>query len=59
MVAKQNRTPFGDYYTIGLYHDHPEYFSDKSHVRDNGARVYSSVFAHDLKKVLDSLSKHE
>ena len=51
-VAKKNHVPFLDYHTSGLYHDHPEYFKDQEHLWDKGARLYSSVFASDLKKVL-------
>ncbi|MBQ6190791.1 MAG: hypothetical protein IJK51_00660 [Bacteroidaceae bacterium] len=52
-IAKQYGIPFMDYHTAGLYHDHPEYFKDCLHLWDKGARLYSSVFAHDLKKILE------
>ncbi|MBQ6790840.1 MAG: hypothetical protein IJP76_05350 [Paludibacteraceae bacterium] len=52
-IARKNNIPFLDYHTPGLYHDHPEYFKDPSHLRaDEDARRYSSVFAHDLKQIL-------
>lgn len=51
-VAKQNGIPFLDYHTTGLYLDHPEYFKDANHLWDKGARLYSSVFASDLKNIL-------
>lgn len=51
-VAARNDIPFLDYHTAGLFHDHPEYFKDASHLWDKGARLYSAVFAHDLKAYL-------
>lgn len=51
-IAKQNGIPFLDYHKKGLYHDHPEYFKDPRHLWDRGARLYSSVFASDLKRIL-------
>jgi hypothetical protein len=44
---------FLDYHTNGLYLDHREYFMDNDHLWDKGARKYSSVFAHDLKKLIN------
>lgn len=52
-IAMRNKLPFLDYHTKGLYHDHPEYFKDPSHLWDRGARLYSSVFASDLRRVLE------
>lgn len=51
-IAKQNEIPFLDYHKKGLYHDHPEFFKDTRHLWDRGARLYSSVFASDLKRIL-------
>lgn len=51
-IATQNEIPFLDYHKEGLYHDHPDYFKDPSHLWDRGARLYSSVFASDLKRIL-------
>ena len=53
-LAKQNDIPFLDYHTPGLYLDHPEYFKDTYHLWDQPARAFSSIFASDLKKILDS-----
>lgn len=55
-MALEEGVPFMDYHTRGLFLDHPEYFRDKSHLWDAGARQFSSIFAHDLKMVLDTLS---
>lgn len=55
-LAKQNNIPFLDYHTSGLYQDHPEYFMDTYHLWDQPARAYTSIFASDLKRTLDSLS---
>lgn len=52
-IAKRNNIPFLDYHEAGLYQDHPEYFKDPAHLWDKGARLYSSVFASDLKRVLE------
>lgn len=51
-IAQKHNIPFLDYHTKGLYLDHPDYFKDGSHLWDEGARAYSSVFATDLKRVL-------
>lgn len=53
-IARRNDIPFLDYHTEGLYLDHPEYFMDNDHLWDKGARKYSSVFAHDLKKLINN-----
>ena len=52
-TARENGLPFLDYHTAGLYQKHPDYFHDPSHLWDKGARLYSSVFARDLKKLLE------
>ena len=49
-IAKKNDIPFLDYHTCGLYHDHPYYFKDSSHLWDKGARIFSQTFANDLKQ---------
>ena len=54
-IAAENDIPFFDYHSAGLYLDHPEYFRDKNHLWDKGARLFTSVFAHDLKMYLDSI----
>ena len=54
--AQQNNIPFLDYHTCGLFQDHPEYFVDNYHLWDQPARAFSSIFASDLKRTLDSLS---
>lgn len=54
-VAKENGIPFFDYHTQGLFLDHPEYFRDNEHLWDKGARVYTSIFAHDLKRYINSI----
>lgn len=51
-IAIENEIPFLDYHKEGLYQDHPEYFKDPGHLWDRGARLYSSVFASDLKRIL-------
>lgn len=51
-MASEWDVPVFDYHTTGLYLDHPEYFKDENHLWDKGARLYSAVFARDLKKWL-------
>lgn len=50
--AQEESIPFLDYHTSGLLLDHPEYFRDKTHLNDKGARLYSTIFSIDLKKLL-------
>jgi hypothetical protein len=51
-IARQHGIPLIDYHTIGLFHNHPEYFRDPAHLWDKGARIYSSRFASDLRKII-------
>lgn len=53
VIAQKYNIPFLDYHTKGLYHNHPEYFKDGTHLWDEGAKLYSSVFASDLKRILE------
>ena len=55
-LAAEHGVPLFDYHTPGLYQDHPEYFKDNAHLWDKGARLFSAVFAHDLKGYLDSIA---
>ena len=52
-LAKEHDIPFLDYHTRGLYLDHPEYFKDNSHLWDEGARHFTSIFAGDLKRLFN------
>ncbi len=51
-LAKKNGIPFLDYHTSGLFLDHPEYYRDGGHLWDKGAKLFTSIFAHDLKQLL-------
>ena len=51
-IAARNHVPFMDYHTEGLFLDHPDYFRDSNHLWDKGARLYSSIFASDFKRIL-------
>lgn len=51
-IAKKHHIPFLDYHSEGLYLDHPEYFKDAGHLWDQGARLYTARFAHDLSELL-------
>lgn len=55
-LAEENGIPFFDYHTKGLFYNHPEYFRDNGHMWDKGARLYTSIFAHDLKQYLHACS---
>jgi len=46
--AREEKIPFLDYHTPGLFLDHPDYFRDAAHLNDKGARLYSAIFAGDL-----------
>lgn len=51
-VARENGVPFLDYHSKRLYHDHPEYFRDATHLWDEGARIYTTRFAGELRRVI-------
>lgn len=51
-VAREHGIPFFDYHTQGLFLSHPDYFKDNEHLWDKGARLYTSIFAHDLRQHL-------
>lgn len=53
-MAQDHGIPLLDYHSQGLYTNTPEYFKDYMHLWDRGARQYSSIFAHDLKRYLYS-----
>lgn len=50
-IARKNHVPFFDYHSKGLFIEHPELFKDDAHLWDKGARLYTSIFAHDLKRL--------
>ena len=52
-IAERNGVPVLDYHTKGLFIEHPEYFRDDLHLWDKSARIYSSIFAADLKRLID------
>ena len=53
-IAEENKVPFLDYHTKGLFLDHPEYFKDGLHLCDMGARAFTPIFSHDLKRIIES-----
>ena len=53
-IAKSYGIEYLDYHTSGLFRDHPEFFKDSRHLWDKGARMYSSIFASDLKRILNN-----
>lgn len=52
VIAQENNIPLLDYHTKGLFLDHPDFFEDRVHLWDKGARLYSMIFASDLKIIL-------
>lgn len=53
LLAERNGIPFMDYHTRGLFLDYPELFKDRGHLWDEGARLFSKIFAEDLKRIID------
>ncbi len=53
ILAEQNKIPILDYHSIGLFHDKPEYFKNNAHLLEEGAKMYSSIFASDLKRLME------
>jgi hypothetical protein len=51
--AREENIPFLDYHTPGVFLDHPEYFRDRAHLNDKGARLYSTLFSHDFKLIIE------
>lgn len=51
-IAKENNIPILDYHTKQIFLDRPDYFEDGVHLWDMGACIYSSMFAHDLKEII-------
>lgn len=54
--AEHNNIPVLDYHTNGLFLDHPEYFANPLHLCNEGACIFSSILAHDLKQLLCSFN---
>lgn len=52
-LAVKYGIPFMDYHTPGLFLDRPELFKDRGHLWDEGARLFSMMFAEDLKRMVD------
>ncbi len=51
-IAKKNNISFLDYHTTQTFINNPEYFKDSWHLWHKGAKLYSSIFAKDLKNIL-------
>lgn len=51
-IAERYGAAVFDYHSAGLFLDHTEYFRDHLHLNAEGARVYTSIFARDLKEYL-------
>lgn len=54
-IAERNGVLFLDYHGRGLFTDRPELFKDDAHLWDKGARLYSTIFVHELKGLLPEL----
>ena len=57
-IALKHEVPFFDYHSKKLFHEHPEYFKDKTHLWDKGAKLFTTIFAQDLKRYLTNQSKN-
>lgn len=55
-VAKNSNVPILDYHTPGLFLNRVDYFKDDIHLCEDGAKAYSSIFASDLKQIIESES---
>ena len=53
-IAAKERIPLLDYHSQKLFLNKPELFHDYNHLWDEGARIYTSIFAKDLKQFLYS-----
>ena len=51
-IAERYGVPVFDYHDHQLFLGRPEYFKDNMHLCDAGARLFTSIFAHDLKEYL-------
>lgn len=51
-IAEKHEIPFFDYERSEEFLKHPEYFRDRNHLWDAGARKFTSTFAHDLKQYI-------
>jgi hypothetical protein len=49
-ICQDNHVPFFDFSRDTLFVTHPEYFSDASHLNDEGARLYSKMVYAKIKK---------
>ena len=54
-IASANAIPFLDYHTCQLFADRPDLFKDSIHLWDKGAKLYSSIFASDLKRLMNGV----
>lgn len=51
-MASQYHIPLIDNHTIGLYHDKPELFRDRTHLNADGAKIYTQQYITELKRIL-------
>jgi len=47
-LAKENNAIFLDYFNNKLFDNNPTYFMDRSHLNDEGAKVFSSEIANKI-----------
>lgn len=52
-IAIKNNVTVLDYHTQGIFLNHPDYYKDIVHLWHKGACIYSSMFASDLKKIIN------
>ncbi len=51
-IAAEQGIPLLDYDTSNLFCDHLEYFRDEAHLCGDAARLFSAIFAHDLRETI-------
>ena len=51
-IAKQEGITLLDYHSQKLFLDRPYLFHDREHLWDEGAQLFTSIFASDLKRLL-------
>lgn len=53
-IAAKENVPFFNYHSQKLFLNRPELFHDYNHLWDEGARLYTAIFARDLKQLLNN-----
>ncbi len=57
-IANEYDIPFLDYHSSKTFIDNPDYFEDVGHLWDKGARIFTYMFASDLKNIIEKRENH-